>query len=173
MVTRTGGRRQATRASTMSSGTRMPVAVLPACRMVVWNRGWAGLEEFSEHGRENHGSDVVTLDVEQSHPPIGERVGRRARIRVADEGRLPECELRDPPPEAAGCFEREDGARGRPPEVGRATGSRDDRVDVLDLASDCVRQGVATVASAAPVVIEHGEVRGELLGKTDVRAPVG
>src|SRR5258708_39521798 len=37
MVTRTGGRLPAPSFSMISSGISMPVAVLPACKIVVWN----------------------------------------------------------------------------------------------------------------------------------------
>jgi hypothetical protein len=59
-------------------------------------------------------------------------------------------------------LQRERTARGDAVEVRRSADRRDQRVDVLDLSLDRIRQGVAAPAAAAPRVVDDGEVLGQL-----------
>src|SRR5215203_4780239 len=54
----------------------------------------------------------------------------------------------------------------------RPSGLGDQRVDVFDLALDRVRRGVAAVASAPSIVVEHGEALGEFLGCRSCQSPI-
>src|SRR3954454_6005551 len=56
--------------------------------------------------------------------------------------------------------------------MGMPAGRTDDRLDVLDLALDGVRQRVAAVAPAASVEVPDGEVGGQRGGEAVVRAPI-
>src|SRR5205814_7681194 len=78
-----------------------------------------------------------------------------------------------PVAEASGSFQGEHRARGRTPEVRRAAGGSDDRIDILDLAGNGIGQRVATVAPTAAVVVVDGELRRQLLGESHVRPAVG
>src|SRR5829696_2659222 len=54
----------------------------------------------------------------------------------------------------------------------RPSGLGDQRADVFDLALDRVRRGVAAVASAPSIVVEHGEALGEFLGCRSCQSPI-
>ena len=57
-----------------------------------------------------------------------------------------------------------DGPRGQAPDEGLAASCVDERLDILNLALDCVGLGIATVASTSPVVVEDGEVLCQQIG---------
>src|SRR5215204_6752749 len=71
---------------------------------------------------------------------------------------------RDPGP---GGLEREDPAGGHPPNERGPSGHRDHRLKVLELVLQRVRLGVAAVAAAAPVVVQHRKAGREQLRELD------
>jgi hypothetical protein len=72
-----------------------------------------------------------------------------------------------------GGRQRRQRATGREPDDDRRPAGRGEQhVEVLDLAADVVRRGVGAVAAAAPVVVEHREVRRQPLGDRHVGHPV-
>jgi hypothetical protein len=54
----------------------------------------------------------------------------------------------------------------------RPSGLGDQRADVFDLPLESVRGGVAAVAPAPAVVVEHGEALGQFLGRRTGQSPV-
>src|SRR5215207_6492084 len=99
-----------------------------------------------------------------------EVIRRNAGTGIDDEGRLVGGDLlnRDPGP---GGLEREDPAGGHAPDERGPSGHRDHRLKVLELVLQRIRLGVAAVAAAAPVVVQHRKARREQLRELDKALP--
>src|SRR5215204_4470533 len=99
-----------------------------------------------------------------------EVIRRNAVTGIDDERRLVGGDLlnRDPGP---GALEREDPAGGHAPDERGPSGHRDHRLKVLELVLQRVRLGVAAVAAAAPVVVQHRIARREQLRELDKALP--
>lgn len=134
-----------------------------------------GPERRSAHLHDDVSGDADGFGLEQLHrvtPAVGvDELGDPVReVRsnllrvVAHDWRLVKRQLADGRT-VCGRLQRQHGAGGVPEHHRRAACLGDQRFEVLDLALDGVRQGVATVAPAAAVVGDHGEPRFELLGQ--------
>ena len=101
--------------------------------------------------------------------PSWRRRRRRAQA-LQPTRRLVEDQALDRQP-GGGAVQRQSGARGVAVDGGRATGLRDQRAQVLDLALDGIGRGVGALAPATAVVVDHAEPLRQLLGERLGRRP--
>ena len=123
-------------------------------------------------GRHEVGDGVAPPALGDESIELLEVVGRKRRPAVVhDEGRLVHRELRDREPADHG-LDREGRARRVAEHEPRTADGIEQCREVLDLALDRVRRGVAAVAPAPPVVGHHREPRREHRGQIGRCRPV-
>ena len=136
-----------------------------------------GLREGRELGRHAHhvdheeGGGVTAAALGNHAVQLLDGVGRRAALWIQVVGRLPEHQLVHRCP-GRGSLECQRSAGRGSIEMGPAAGELDDRLDVLDLPLDRVRQRVATVASTATVEVVRRHARRQDIGELGIRAAI-